>query len=264
MDAGMMRPRTITTNAAISIGAMGFALALIIAWQVLADVRLISPIFFPAPSRALDVLAARVMDGSIFAPLAATVLRMIFGWLFACLAGVALGAAIASSTIARDLLEPTLEFLRPLPASSVIPVAILFLGLSNTMSLAVIAFGAIWPVLLATIHGFSAVPRELHDVADALGFSRSKYLRSIGLPAAAPDIMAGVRVSLAIALILAVVTEMQASLAGLGWEIFYAQRVYRSADLYAGLIVLGVVGFAANDLLRRLERRALPWRHINP
>jgi ABC-type nitrate/sulfonate/bicarbonate transport system permease component len=259
MEAGMMRPRAI-----ITIGAVGFALGLLIAWQVLADARLISPIFFPAPWRALSVLAARITDGSIFAPLTATVLRMIFGWLLACLVGVVLGAAIASSQVARDLLEPTLEFLRPLPASSVIPVAILFLGLSHTMSLAVIAFGAIWPVLLATIHGFTAVSPELRDVADVLGFSRNKYLRSIALPAAAPDIMAGVRVSLAIALILTVVTEMQASLAGLGWEIFYAQRVYRSADLYAGLIVLGVVGFAANYLLQRLERQALPWRHLNP
>lgn len=254
----MMRPRVI-----ITIGAAGFALGLLVAWQVFADARLISPIFFPAPTRALSVLAARITDGSIFAPLAATVLRMIFGWLLACLVGVALGVAIASSRIARDLLEPTLEFLRPLPASSVIPVAILFLGLSNMMSLAVIAFGAIWPVLLATIHGFTAVSPELRDVADVLGFSRSKYLTSIALPAAGPDIMAGVRVSLAIALILTVVTEMQASLAGLGWDIFYAQRVYRSADLYAGLIVLGLVGFAANHLLQRLERQALPWRHIS-
>jgi sulfonate transport system permease protein len=259
MEAGMMQPQVITR-----LGAVGFALGLIIAWQLLAEARLISPIFFPAPSRALGVLAERVADGSIFAPLAATVLRMIFGWLLACLAGIALGAAIASSRIARDLLEPTLEFVRPLPASSVIPVAILFLGLSNAMSLAVIAFGAIWPVLLASIHGFAAVPRELRDVADVLGFSRGKYLKSIALPAAAPDIMAGVRVSLAIALILTVVTEMQASLAGLGWDIFYAQRVYRSADLYAGLIVLGIVGFAANHVLQRLERQALPWRHVSP
>lgn len=255
----MMRPHVITR-----LGAVGFALGVIIVWQVLAEARLISPIFFPAPSRALGVLAERVADGSIFAPLAATVLRMIFGWLLACLAGIALGAAIASSRIARDLLEPTLEFVRPLPASSVIPVAILFLGLSNAMSLAVIAFGAIWPVLLASIHGFAAVPRELRDVADVLGFNRSKYLKSIALPAAAPDIMAGVRVSLAIALILTVVTEMEASLAGLGWDIFYAQRVYRSADLYAGLIVLGIVGFVANHVLQRLERQALPWRHVSP
>ena len=245
-----------------SLAALAFALALVLAWQVLAEMRVISPIFFPAPSRALGVLGARIADGSLWLSLAATVLRMIFGWLLACLAGIALGAAIASSRLARDLLEPTLEFLRPLPASAVIPVAILFLGLSNTMALAVIAFGAIWPVLLASVHGFSAVPEELRNVADVLGFGRGKYLRTVALPAAAPDILSGVRVSLAIALILAVVTEMQASLAGLGWDIFYAQRVYRSADLYAGLIVLGAVGFAANQLLQRLERRALPWRHL--
>lgn len=254
----MRKPRGITT-----IAAFGFALGIILCWQVLADIRLISPIFFPAPSRALGVLVGRIADGSIFTPLAATVLRMILGWLLACLAGIGLGAAIASSRFARDLLGPTLEFFRPLPASAIIPVAILFLGLSNAMSVAVIAFGAIWPVLLASVHGFTAVPRELRDVADVLGFSRSKYLKSVALPAAAPDIMAGVRVSLAIALILAVVTEMQASLAGLGWEIFHAQRVYRSADLYAGLIVLGVMGFAANHLLQRLERQALPWRYID-
>jgi sulfonate transport system permease protein len=249
--------------AATTIGALSFALGLVLMWQVLAEARLISPIFFPAPSRAFSVLVARMADGSIWVPLAATVLRMVFGWILACLAGIGLGAAIASSRLARDLLEPTLEFLRPLPASAVIPVAILFLGLSNAMSLAVIGFGAIWPVLLASIHGFSAVPPELRDVAHVLGFSRRKYLWRIALPAATPDIMSGVRVSLAIALILTVVTEMQASLAGLGWEIFYAQRIYRSADLYAGLIALGVVGFAANYLLQHLERRALPWRYAS-
>ena len=249
-------------RATIRLAALGFALALLLAWQILADARLISPIFFPAPSRALTVLIGRVADGSIWLPLGATLLRMIFGWLLACLAGITFGAAIASSRLTRDLLEPTLEFFRPLPASAIIPVAILFLGLSNAMALAVIAFGAIWPVLLASVHGFSSVPDELRNVADVLGFGRRKYLRIVALPAAAPDILSGVRVSLAIALILTVVTEMQASLAGLGWEIFYAQRVYRSADLYAGLIVLGAVGFVANQLLQRLERRALPWRHL--
>jgi len=245
-----------------AVAALAFALALVGAWQLLADARVLSPIFFPAPSRALGVLMARLADGSIWLPLGATVARMIVGCLLACIVGIALGAAIASSRLARHLLEPTLEFLRPLPASAVIPVAILFLGLSNTMALAVIAFGAIWPVLLASVHGFSSVPPELRNVAEVLGFSRRRYLQTIALPSAAPDILSGVRVSLAIALILAVVTEMQASLAGLGWEIFYAQRVYRSADLYAGLIVLGAMGFIADHLLQRIERRALPWRHL--
>src|ERR1035437_8119460 len=76
-------------------------------------------------------------------------LRMVLGWVLASFVGILIGAAIGSSRLARDLLEPTLDFIRPLPASAMIPVAVLFLGLSNAMSLAVIAFGAIWPVLRA-------------------------------------------------------------------------------------------------------------------
>ena len=247
----------------IKIAALGFALALILIWQLLAELEFISPIFFPSPLRAVEALIARVLDGSIWTPLVATGLRMLFGWVLASLVGIAIGAAIGSSRLARDLLEPTLDFIRPLPASAIIPIAILFFGLSNTMSLTVIAFGAIWPVLLATVHGFSSVEPELRQVSDILGFSRRKFAQKIALPSAFPDIIAGLRVSLAISLILAVVTEMQASLPGLGWDIFYAQRVYRSADLYAGLILLGVMGFVANHTLMLFERRALRWRNLN-
>jgi sulfonate transport system permease protein len=243
--------------------SVAFAAALVLAWQLLAELQLLSPIFFPSPARAIVVLVARVRDGSIWLPVEATGLRMLLGWAAASLLGVIIGAAIGSSRLARDLLEPMLEFVRPLPASAVIPVAVLFLGLSNQMSLAVIAFGGIWPVLLASVHGFSAVQPELRQVSDVLGFSRCAFIWKIALPSALPDIIAGLRVSLAIALILAVVTEMQASLAGLGWDIFYAQRTYRSADLYAGLIVLGVMGFAGNQLLMQIEQRALRWRTFN-
>jgi sulfonate transport system permease protein len=246
----------------IKIAALGFALALILIWQLLAELNLISPIFFPSPLRALSALSVRVLDGSIWASIGATGLRMLFGWAIASLAGIAIGAAIGSSRLARDLLEPTLDFIRPLPASAMIPIAVLFLGLSNAMSLSVIAFGSIWPVLLATVHGFSSVQPELRQVSDVLGFGRLAFLRKIALPSAFPDIIAGLRVSLAIALILTVVTEMQASLPGLGWEIFYAQRIYRSADLYAGLILLGVMGFAANHALMLFERRVLHWRNL--
>jgi sulfonate transport system permease protein len=247
----------------INLAALGFALSLLIAWQLLADTHLVSPIFFPSPLRALAVLQRRLADGSLWLPLAATALRMIVGWLLASAVGIVLGAAIGSSSLARDLLNPTLEFIRPLPASAVIPVAILFLGLSNEMSVTVVAFGAIWPVLLASVHGFSSVSSELGNVSQVLGFGRWDFLRKIAFPSALADIFAGLRVSLAVALILAVVTEMQSSLAGLGWEIFSAQRSYRSADLYAGLVLLAVLGSIANHLILLLERRVLSWRNLS-
>jgi sulfonate transport system permease protein len=247
----------------LNLAAAAFAVGIVMAWQLLADARLISAIFFPPPSRALAELYARLIDGTAWLSIQETSTRMLFGWVCASLLGILLGAAIGSSKAARDFLEPTLEFVRPLPASAIIPVAVLFLGLSNQMSVAVIAFGAIWPVLLSSVFGFSSVNIRLQQVSALLEFGRAAYLRKIAIPSATPDILSGVRVSLAISLILAVVTEMQASLPGIGRDIFMAQRSFRSADLYAGLILLGVIGFSVNYALLIVERRVLRWRDPN-
>jgi sulfonate transport system permease protein len=185
---------------------------------------------------------------------------MFFGWALASLAGVVFGAAIGFSRAARETLEPSLEFMRPLPASAVIPAAILFFGLSNTMTVAVIAFGAVWPVLLASVHGFASVEPQLMEVSAALRLSRTQLFFKVAAPSALPDILAGARVSLAISLILAVVTEMQASQPGLGQNILLAQRSFRSPELYAGVVTLGIMGFAINHAIVLLERRLLRWR----
>jgi sulfonate transport system permease protein len=247
----------------LNAGAVLFAFGLLAMWQALSDFGLISPVFFPPPSRAASELVSRLIDGTAYPPIVATCLRMLFGWIFASFLGVVLGAAIGSSRIGRDYLEPTLEFVRPLPASAIIPVAILFFGLTNQMSVFVIAFGAIWPVLLSSVYGFSSIQGRLQEVSAVLGLSRAEYLRKIAIPSAMPDILSGIRVSLAISLILAVVTEMQASLPGIGRDIFMAQRSFRSVDLYAGLILLGVIGFTVNYALLAFEKRALRWRNPN-
>ena len=243
-----------------ALGAAAFAAALLLAWQGLAEMKLISPVFFPSPWRTLAELWRQVHEGSIWQPLWETTLRMFYGWMLASLLGVFLGAAIGCSRTAREFLHPILEFMRPLPASAIIPAAILFLGLSSGMAISVIAFGAIWPVLLASVHGFANVEPQLLDVSAALRLSRAQMLAKVAVPGALPDILAGARVSLAIALILALVTEMQASLPWLGQNILLAQRSYRSPELYAGVVTLGALGFLINHVLILLERSLLRWR----
>jgi ABC-type nitrate/sulfonate/bicarbonate transport system permease component len=240
--------------------AIFFVVGLLVCWQLAAQFKLISPIFFPSPAKTLTTLYERAADGSLWPPLANTTLRMIYGWVFACVCGMVLGLLIGISRNARAYLEPSLEFLRPLPASAIIPVAILFFGLSDSMSTAVIAFGSVWPVLLASIHGFAQIEPRLLEVAASLRLTRAQTLWKIVIPAAMPDVLAGARVSLSIALILAIVTEMQASLPGLGQDILLAQRSFKSAQLYAGVVMLGLLGFAANASLVWAERRLLRWR----
>lgn len=242
------------------LASFGVGLLFIMIWYAVAQARLVSPVFLPGPERAWDALVYGLIEGDLLAKTLATIERMIYGWLLASLVGILIGAVIGVSQAARTYVEPMLEFLRPLPASAMMPVAIALLGLTDAMVLAVIAFGALWPMLLATVHGFAAVEPRLYQVSRALGLSRREVIWKIALPSAMPDILSGMRVGLTIALILAVVGEMLASRPGLGQAILLAARSFQSADLYAGVILLGLIGYVSGTLLSAVEARILRWR----
>jgi ABC-type nitrate/sulfonate/bicarbonate transport system permease component len=130
------------------------------------------------------------------------------------------------------------------------------------MVLAVIAFGALWPMLFATVHGFGAVEPRLYEVARALKLSRWDVIWKIALPSSLPDIFGGMRLGLTISLILAVVGEMLASQEGLGHGILVAARTYHAPDLYAGVVVLGALGYVTAQGLLLAEARLLRWHAI--
>ena len=234
--------------------------ALIALWGEVAALKLVSPVFLPTPSRVGLALVNGFGRADLAAKLLGTIEHMLGGWAVASIAGVALGALIGSSKAARDYVGPTLEFLRPLPASAVIPVAIAMFGLTPGMALGVIGFGSIWPVLLGTMHGFAAVEPRLGEVSRALRITRWQTIAKVSLPSATPDILAGLRLGLTVSLILAVVCEMIAGLDGLGQWVLLAARAYKSADIFAGVALLGAIGVTANAGLSAVEGRLLRWR----
>ncbi|WP_290684567.1 MULTISPECIES: ABC transporter permease [unclassified Haematobacter] len=229
-------------------------------WYLVSASGIISPLFLPGPERAWASLVKGFQNGTLVRQTMGTLQHMFFGWLVASILGVVLGSAIGMSRAARAATMPTLEFLRPLPASAVIPLAIAFLGLSNSMATFVIAFGTIWPMLLSTIHGFATVEPRLYEVARVLNLSRMETIRKIVLPSALPDILAGMRISVTGALILSVVCEMIGGLEGLGHYIMVSARLYRSPDLFAGVIILGAIGYVSSTLVSLAEARLLRWR----
>ncbi|NLS01264.1 ABC transporter permease [Rhizobium sp. P38BS-XIX] len=251
----MRLPRILSLAASLLVAA-----TLIWLWQLIADHRLVNPVFLPGPNRTWRALVAGFDHGGLAGKLAATLERMFWGWLIASFAGIGLGAIVGSSPGLRAYIAPMLEFLRPLPASATIPVAIAVFGLSDGMVLVVIAFGAMWPVLLATIHGFTVVEPRLYEVTRALGFSRSKVIWKVALPSASPDIIAGMRLGLTVSLILSIVCEMIAGRNGLGNWILLAARSFRAPDLYAGVILLGALGYATSTAIATFESRLLSWR----
>lgn len=241
-------------------GSVAVTAFLVFIWQMIANYSGIPPVFLPGPDRAWNALTAGFASGELLHLTWATVERMLLGWLLASFIGIALGALIGSSRRAREYIGPTLELVRPIPVSAFMPVMMAFLGLSGRMVTVVIALGAIWSVLLATVHGVSNVEPRLAEVAKALRFGRLQFLWKFALPNAQTDILAGMRLGLTVALILAVVGEMLASEVGLGQHILNAARAYRSAELFAGVMLLGLVGLVSNLTLQAVEWRVLRWR----
>jgi ABC-type nitrate/sulfonate/bicarbonate transport system permease component len=236
------------------------AVGFVALWQLIANWRLVSAVFLPGPDRAWSALMRGFSGGDLLEKLNGTLWHMALGWLLASLVGIIVGALVGSSRAMRVYVAPTLEFLRPLPVSAIIPVAIALFGLTQSMALFVIAFGAIWPTLLATVHGFAAVEPRLYEVARVLHLSRLAGIFKIALPSASPDILSGMRLSLTVALILSVVCEMLAGLDGLGHWVLLSARSFRSADLFAGVILLGAIGYATALMMSAVERRLLVWR----
>jgi sulfonate transport system permease protein len=239
---------------------IAFLIGLVAIAELLCDARFISPIILPPPHAIAAALSSQFTKGEVWAPLGATIAHLGIGWTAACVLGIAGGALVGLTSFGRAYVAPTLQFLRPLPASAFAPVAILLIGRGNLMIVAVIVGGAIWPVLLSSLHGFAAIEPRLTEVTRALKLSRSQAFWMIALPSATPDIIAGARVSISIALILAVVGEILASYGGLGDMLNIAERSYRAADLYAGVVLVGLLGVVTNTALERAERYLLRWR----
>jgi len=240
-------------------GSILVTLVLVALWQAAADHGGIPPVFLPGPDRAWNALMTGLSSGPVVKVTGATLRRMVLGWALASCAGIVVGAVIGSSRHAREYLGPTLEMIRPVPVSAFMPIVIAFLGLSGDMVLVVVAIGAIWPVLLATVHGVSSVERRLVDVSRVLELGRLQRLWKIALPNSQPDILAGARLGLTVSLILTVVGEMLTSENGLGYYILLEGRAFHSANLFAGVILLGGIGLVSNLILQGAEARLLRW-----
>nr|WP_232107959.1 ABC transporter permease subunit [Streptomyces gossypiisoli] len=190
-----------------------------------------------------------------------SLLRLAGGYATAAVVGVALGTLIGSSPRVRAECEPVLEFLRAVPPPVLVPVLMLFAGIGDTMKVAVIASGCVWPVLLNTVEGVRAVDAVMADTARSYGITGVARLRHVVLRSASPQIFAGLRQALSIGIILMVISEMFAASNGLGFTVVQFQRGFAIPDMWTGILLLGLLGFLLSVVFRLVERRALGWYH---
>lgn len=240
-------------------GALLVALLLVL-WQLSAG-RWVSSPNWPPVSQVAKSLVEGFASGELFEVFGSSLYRMLAGYVIGSLAALAVGLAMASTRLAFAALEPAVELLRPIPIPAIIPPLILLLGIDDAMKIFIVAFSAFFPVLVNTIAGVRAVDRVSIDVARTLGIGRLRIALRVVLPAALPYILAGMRVSLALALIVTVVAEMIAGSGGIGYYIMTMQYALRASDMYAAIFVLAALGYVLNRGFLAVERRALHWYH---
>jgi ABC-type nitrate/sulfonate/bicarbonate transport system permease component len=203
-------------------------------------------VFYPPLSRIVDKLREDWLFEQVGTDLVPSLARFTAGYLVATAAGIALGTLVGLAPRVRQAAQPVMEFLRAVPPPLLLPFVLVVVGIGNASKVVLIALGAVWPVLLNTVDGVRGVDPQLLDMARSYGIGRRTQITRVVLPAASPKIAVGMRTALSVALILMVISEMQASTNGLGFQVLNAQRSFDTAGTYAGVVVIGVVGLVVN------------------
>ena len=238
----------------------GVLIALIVGWQIVTTVA-DNPVNWPT----FSAIAGELWEAWIanpdawFESLMPSLVRLLIGWWIAILVGITIGTAIGLSMRLREYVDPIIQFLRAIPPPTLLVLFIVILGIGDAMKVAMIAFGVVWPILINTADGVGSVEPLQRETGRAFRVTFRDELIRIILPSAAPKIFAGLRVSLSIAVILMVISELYAATDGVGFELVQAQRSFRTLSVWSTVVLLGMIGYTLNTILAVLEGVVLRW-----
>ncbi|MDQ0101263.1 ABC-type nitrate/sulfonate/bicarbonate transport system permease component [Paenarthrobacter nicotinovorans] len=238
------------------IGVAAPVLLLVAWWFLSADST--DPFFPP-----LQTILVRFQELWLFEHFQSDVLlslgNLFLGFVIAAAAGIALGFITALVAPVRWMLDPLIHFLRGIPPVALVPIFISLIGFGTQMRVTSIALAALFPTMIATVDGIRSVSNDLLDVSRVYRLTRKERVLKVLLPAATPQIFSGLQVSLQVAFIVMIASEMLGSSQGIGAMTLLAQQSFMTADMWAGILLLGVIGFLVNILFSFLRRRVLSW-----
>ncbi|SFL42529.1 ABC transporter permease [Geodermatophilus ruber] len=242
----------------VLLGALGL-IALVALFEILPRIGVLPAQFFPTSTEIGSALVDELGRSAFWTALLDTLQGWALGLAIAAVAGIVLGIVIGSSPLLRELTASTIEFLRPIPSVALIPLAVLLFGTSIESKLLLVVYAAFWQMLIQVLYGVQDVDPVAQDTARAYRFDFWARVRYVTWPTALPYVMTGLRLSAAVALILAVTAELVIGNPGVGNRLAVAQSSGAIATTYALVVVTGLVGVVVNLLFRFIERRALSW-----
>lgn len=235
-------------------------------WVVASRYRLVNPLFLPSPEKVAEAfwrVSTQGYQGSLLHEhLAASLARVLEGYLVACAIGIPLGLAMGFSSRCKAIFDPLIEFYRPLPPLALYTLLVMWLGIGDLSKVALLFLAALPPLTISAMEAAKAVDAKYVKLARSLGASRSDLFRYVYLPACLPGICTGMRISLGFTYTVLVAAEIVAADRGVGWMIWDASKFLLSDVVVMGLFVLALTGLALDWLVRRFERAVTAWRYL--
>jgi ABC-type nitrate/sulfonate/bicarbonate transport system permease component len=239
-------------------------LAFVAVWSVAGGLvqltRPFNPLFLPAPWVVVGAMVELGMKGQLWPHVGATLERVAIGFSAAALLAIALGLLAGQVRLVRNVVEPVVELLRPIPPLAVLPMFIVWVGIGEGSKVGFIAYATFFPMFVTTVHGVAQLDARLLRAAQSLGAGRAALFFRI-LPAALPDILTGLRLGVALAFFVIVISEFVGAERGLGYLINDGRNFFLVPQMLGAAVLLGLLGYAGNAALRLLERRVLRWQH---
>ena len=253
------RPWRLSTRA-ISTLTLAGVLAL---WWAVTATELVEPLFLPSPGAVLDkawLLATQgYMDATLWQHLGASLGRIGLALAFAVLFAIPVGIAIGHNRIAQGILDPLIEFYRPIPPLAYLPLIVIWCGIGETSKVLLIYLAIFAPIAIATATGVRNVDPARLRAAQSLGATRAQLIRHVIIPSALPDILTGIRIGLGVGWSTLVAAELIAATSGLGFMVQSAAQFLVTDVVVLGILVIALIAFALEMGLRALQRRLVPW-----
>lgn len=240
--------------------AIASPLALLLIWEVAAQVQLLDPRFFPAPSSVAREFIDLTLSGELPINIGWTVQRVMIGFVCGAVPAVLLGLVMGLSPMLNALLRPTIAALYPIPKIALFPLIMMIFGLGETSKWVIVGVAVFFQVFFSTLAGVLNIERIYLDVAANFGAGRWQAYRTVALPAALPFIFTGCQLGLGMALIVVVVAEQFGTKVGLGFMIWRSWQIFEVRDMFVALIAVALLGYGSQIAMLELERRLVQWR----
>lgn len=245
--------------------ATGIALiCALVLWQIVSVLHVFPPIALPSPVAVWDSLVLLLTQDygghTLYGDIWISVVRIAFGFIGAVILGVPIGLGMARNPLIFRVIDPFLQFIRPVPPLAYIPLLVVWFGIGELPKVILILVGTVPVIIIGTISGVKGTPLLRLSVARTLGASETQIFRYVILPSVLPEIFTAMRVGIGVAWTCLVAAELIAADQGLGWLVQYAGQALQVAIVIVGIIVIGILGYGMELLIRLVERRAVPWR----